>query len=213
MQRKSSIILAYLPDATSVPASVLSAVEQRLPYARRMRLPADAGGRRQSLCGLGLAAWLVRRTDPASELRWQFAESGRPSIAGAPDFSISHTRALVACALSTAGAVGLDVEHRADVRAGQLRLLPRAREALTTQEAAQLWTQQEAQMKWAGLGMRQWASQGCGVARAVAGGARCASLQLHLPGGYLGTIACQWQERPPITTVISAEAWSNELSR
>jgi 4'-phosphopantetheinyl transferase len=104
--------------------------------------------------------------------QWRFvrAESGRPSVpaeltGGRPiSFSLSHTRGLVACAVSAGAAVGVDAEVAP--RRGNLDRV--ARQACSTDERAQLlalapadrarrfldlWTLKEAYLKARGVGI------------------------------------------------------------
>lgn len=74
-----------------------------------------------------LAHALLRQTLASSGSHaaadWQFTtdDRGRPGLAnGQLVFSLSHTRGLVACAVSTAGQVGLDVEAVRPISAAQI---------------------------------------------------------------------------------------------
>lgn len=71
--------------------------------------------RRRTLAGL----WLLdhglraRGFDDGALARLGFSADGRPEIDGGPPFNISHSEALVACAIAPEGAaIGLDVEAR-----------------------------------------------------------------------------------------------------
>lgn len=105
-------ILAYTRLPLQAPRELLGRCAAALPYARRLRL---RGGERlqwQSLAGLGLACWLLRRATGrelhAAQLRCP--RGAAPCLPGAPSFSIAHAGDWVACALAPAGAVGLDLE-------------------------------------------------------------------------------------------------------
>ena len=87
------------------------------------RLAADRfyfeSGRRQALITRALVrAVLSRYCDVAPEA-WRFVrdDRGRPHVApemrvaGVPEFNLSHTAGLIACAVTGARAVGADVEH------------------------------------------------------------------------------------------------------
>jgi 4'-phosphopantetheinyl transferase len=116
---------------------------------------------------------LLRRTlsdlEPVTPPRdWLFATlpSGKPSVADRPDldFSLTHTRGLVACAVTRKGAVGIDAET--DQRAIEVDLLmrdvcsPGERRDLATREGTDktsrfldFWTLKEAFLKAGGLGI------------------------------------------------------------
>ncbi|MEE4012285.1 4'-phosphopantetheinyl transferase superfamily protein [Roseibium sp. FZY0029] len=99
---------------------------------------------------------------------WQFASlaSGKPAVAGRPDldFSLTHTRGLVACAATKEGAIGIDAET--DQRAIEVDQLmrdvcsPGERRDLSTREGSDktsrfldFWTLKEAFLKAGGLGI------------------------------------------------------------
>jgi phosphopantetheinyl transferase len=115
----------------------------RLPYARRLALESrDREARRASLGGTALlfeAAGRLGFDDVGSgELR--FPEGAKPSVAGGPYFSISHTARRVACAASRDCDIGLDHEEFAGAQApARLRH----------------WTAVEATLKAAGAGLRR----------------------------------------------------------
>ena len=88
-----------------------------LPPAYRGRLDRmrSIEARRRTLAGL----WLLdhglraRGFDDGALARLGFSVDGRPEIDGGPAFNISHSEALVACAIAPDGsAIGLDVEVR-----------------------------------------------------------------------------------------------------
>ncbi|HZF14383.1 MAG TPA: 4'-phosphopantetheinyl transferase superfamily protein [Steroidobacteraceae bacterium] len=130
---------------------------QSLPYAKRQaveRAPEPAAI--ATLAGIDLlaqgAAALRGVGLDASVLK--FPEGGKPAWPGGPAFSISHTAAWVACAVSATLTVGLDIENPARVRREILRRIASARE-LALHEArpqglAVLWTRKEAVLKAAG---------------------------------------------------------------
>ena len=117
-----------------------------------------------------LAHALLRQTLASSGSHaaadWQFTtdDRGRPGLAnGQLVFSLSHTRGLVACAVSTAGQVGLDVEAVRPISAAQI-----ADDFFSPEEQRQLellgapaaalrffdcWTLKEAYLKARGLGI------------------------------------------------------------
>jgi phosphopantetheinyl transferase len=114
----------------------------RLPYARRLELESCAPGtRRLSLAGIALLLDAGRRLGcGAVEPRaLHFPQGGKPSIAGGPFFSISHTARRVACAASRDCDVGLDHEDYAGEEAPA---------------HLEHWTAVEATLKAAGAALR-----------------------------------------------------------
>jgi 4'-phosphopantetheinyl transferase len=148
-------------------ATLLNAAERE--RQARFRFPAD---RHLFLVTRALLRTVLSRYAPVQPQDWQFANNshGRPRIAGgdpslaALNFNVSHTRDLVAVAITLAPAVGVDVE---DLRAGPvdtavanryfapqealaLRALPEARQGERFHE---YWTLKEAYVKAQGLGL------------------------------------------------------------
>jgi phosphopantetheinyl transferase len=130
----------------------------RLPAAKRARVdrlrePAD---RAATLLGIRLldAALAARGVDDAVG-RLLYPARGRPSLPGGPEFSISHARGLVACAIAD-DPIGLDLERRDAVRPTQLRLVldadERAAVAGGALDATDAWVMKEAVLKAAGRG-------------------------------------------------------------
>ena len=91
-------LLKYLPEASR----------------NRLLLISNTGNRNRSLLGELLARNLLCRQTGLknSSLIFQFAEKGKPSLAGFPDihFNISHSGDRVACAVAGSD-VGIDVER------------------------------------------------------------------------------------------------------
>ncbi len=128
-----------------------------LPYAKRQSIErASDASATATLAGIDLiahgAAALRGIELDASVL--EFPEGGKPVWPGGPGFSISHTAALVACAVSASLAVGLDIEEPARVRRELLRRIA-SNDELDLYESrpqglAVLWTRKEAVLKAAG---------------------------------------------------------------
>lgn len=120
-----------------------------------------------------LAHALLRRTlnllEPATDARsWQFdvEGTGKPRISGRPDldFSLTHARGLVACAVTNAGIVGVDAEteqRRVDIdllTGGVCSLSEQEELARLTGHARlsrflDLWTLKESFLKATGMGV------------------------------------------------------------
>lgn len=132
------VLHAALPagDVADGAASLLS----RLPYARRLELERrDARGRLASLAGIELArAGAARLRGRAVDLAClRFPSGGKPRLEGGPWFSVTHSAARVAVAVSDRCEVGLDLEEGASHRT-----------------ALERWTATEAALKAVGAGLR-----------------------------------------------------------
>jgi hypothetical protein len=124
-----------------------AALLARLPYARRLELERrNPAARTASLAGTALvltgAARLRGVPVAADELR--FEPGSAPCLAGGPWFSVSHSPARVAVALSTRARVGLDLEEAAAVTVV----------AGTFAGSLARWTAIEATLKACGLDLR-----------------------------------------------------------
>lgn len=98
---------------------------------------------------------------PATALGTLYRDAlGKPRLPARPDFSISHSGTVVACAMSDAHPVGLDVEQLRAYELDDFRACLRPDELLalrgTTHAASafcQLWTQKESFVKAKGVGL------------------------------------------------------------
>jgi 4'-phosphopantetheinyl transferase len=154
--RMNQVILAYSRLPRQLPATVRALWRARLSPARAARLSADARVQSQSLLGVALACRLLssasgRRVEPG-ELR--YTENGKPHASGLPQFSIAHAGAWVLCALSSDGAIGVDIEPLAP-RAALPRWLTvfdieERAAARSARAALSIWTTKEAALKAAG---------------------------------------------------------------
>lgn len=139
------VLHAALPGGDD--AGLAAALLAQLPYGRRLELERrDAAARFASLAGIALvlagAARLCGR--PAGVAQLRFPQDGKPSLAGGPWFSVSHSGRRVAVAVSECSEVGLDLEEvpaDASVRS-------RGRGSL------ERWTATEAALKAVGAGVR-----------------------------------------------------------
>ena len=145
----------------AVPSQLVESLEAewlpRLPAPkaaaiRRLRVVAD---RNASLLGIALlgaaCAELGAEFDPAA---LEYPDYGKPQLRGGPNFSISHTRGLVACAAAASGRVGLDIETSGSVtaRVAERILSPGERAAVErgVLSSTDAWVMKEAVVKLAG---------------------------------------------------------------
>jgi 4'-phosphopantetheinyl transferase len=142
---------------------------------------------------------------------WQFTkdERGRPGLAnGQLVFSLSHTRGLVACAVSTVGQVGIDVEAVRPIEAAQIAddfFSPEERrqfESLGTQAAAlrffDYWTLKEAYAKAIGAGLDLPLNA---TSFTVAGGTIDASFRTGSPAAACALFAAGEQYRLAVAAI------------
>ena len=129
----------------------LESLAARLPYARLQSLDAAPHARVASLTGIALAMQALRdlleREVSPSALR--FPAGGKPYMPGAPDFSVSHSGALVACAAAWHGVVGLDIESDPRDEEISLRAVCSDTEMTWAREAGtrSVWVRKEAALK------------------------------------------------------------------
>jgi 4'-phosphopantetheinyl transferase len=158
-----------------------------LPYAKRQAVErASEAAAVATLAGIELmahgAAALCGAELDASVL--EFPDGGKPTWPGGPGFSISHTAALVACAVTTDLAVGLDIEDPSRVRRELLRRIASDAELerfeSQPQGLAVLWTRKEAVVKAAGASVFDAAA-----VAVEAGSARFRGKRWYYAGGDL----------------------------
>lgn len=140
------------------------------------RLAADRfyfeSGRHQALITRALVRVVLSRYCEVLPEEWRFVrdERGRPHVApdirpaGLPAFNLSHTRGLIACAVTGAAAIGADVEHVEERRtslnianryfaiteSAALGALPREQQ---TDRFFHYWTLKESYIKARGKGL------------------------------------------------------------
>lgn len=139
------VILAYSQLQGALPAAQRERLRAQLPYARRLRLPIDAGRQSQTFLGLALACRLLGAAAgrPVAPAELRFARSGKPCVPGCPEFSIAHAGDWVLCALAADGPIGIDVEATATAGSNEA--------ALAT------WAAREATIKAAGATLAELA--------------------------------------------------------
>jgi 4'-phosphopantetheinyl transferase len=126
-----------------------------LPPPRRMQIGAwpDTPSRHRSLLGSRLLTLGMRRLgygdDALATLR--YPTNSRPTLALPVSFSLSHCDGRIVCALSTQGAVGIDVEALGGLIAGDFHLYLSAAERAwagrSTRRFYSVWTRKEAVAK------------------------------------------------------------------
>lgn len=139
----------------SVPAGLEAQWLQDLPLARRAQISAwtDARARHRSLIGSRLLAHGLRRLGFAGDVlaTLQYPPQSRPRLALPVDFSLSHDDGRVVCAISTQGAIGIDVEAVGPLIAQDFHLYLSAAERAWAGRSARrfysVWTRKEAVVK------------------------------------------------------------------
>ena len=126
-----------------------------LPPARRTQISAwpDGQARHRSLIGSRLLAHGLPRLgfsgDVLATLR--YLPQSRPTLAVPVDFSLSHCEGRIVCALSTQGAVGIDVEALGGLVAEEFQLYLSAAERTWAGRSSRrfysVWTRKEAVAK------------------------------------------------------------------
>lgn len=139
------VLHAALPceEGAGLAASLLA----QLPYGRRLELERrDAAARLASLAGtaLVLAGASRLRGRPMDVAQLRFPQGHKPSFAGGPWFSVSHSGRRVAVAFSERSEVGLDLED----------LLPHGSAPGRGLDSLARWTATEAALKAVGAGVR-----------------------------------------------------------
>lgn len=188
--------LWYTTFAPELPPAAFAALVARLPPAWQHKVwsrqrPASRYG---TLFGsLLLQRVLHRQPQPYSLAQVQHTPDNRPYLAGAPfDFNISHSGTYVACALSFAGRVGLDLEHRTRTNIAAFEPHFEVAEWASVQAAPdparqfyRLWTQKEAVAKADGRGLNIPLSAIClSPGQAVLEGTRWYLQEVTLAGAY-----------------------------
>ena len=126
-----------------------------LPLARRTQIRGwpDAQARHRSLIGSRLLALGLQRIGFAGDVLASlcYPSQSRPTLALPVDFSLSHGEGRIVCALSTQGAVGIDVEALGGLVAGDFQLYLSAAERAWAGRSSRrfysVWTRKEAVAK------------------------------------------------------------------
>lgn len=129
-------------------------------------LPQGAGRQEEHYAGWALLRrellelGLTTPSETVEELMARARKCGRgkPYLPGGPEFSISHSRGVIGCAVG-GGPVGLDIERVRAFTPGMIKKICTPGELLLTGEddslLTQLWTCKESYMKLTGLGFAQ----------------------------------------------------------
>lgn len=122
-----------------------------------------------------------------------FDKNRKPHCPGLPDFNISHSHELVACAVADEGNVGIDVEQVRELKTDFGRILTPREQAAVQAEPDRFfdfWTQKEAVIKADGTS-GVWSMEEVSLTRHTAGfrNRQWHLTPLSLPDGYAGCIA------------------------
>ncbi len=152
-------IYVYYTELRAVPDEAIAAL---VTAEDRERLTPTMVERRRSeyLAGRALLRYAVadRTGRAASALRIEVAANGKPTFAGGPHVSLSHSGDIVVCAVASA-AVGIDVEVAPprDIQAVAERYFTEAEnrwlEGADRQRFRMLWVLKEAYLKALGIGL------------------------------------------------------------
>jgi 4'-phosphopantetheinyl transferase len=164
---------ASLDEAAIATAVSALSAEERAQFAR-FHFPHDA--RDYAAAHALLRTVLSRKSDRRPE-SWRFdkAPHGKPFLldegGGSPSFSLSHTRGMVACAVTSGIDVGVDVEsvdrevNVLDIAArffsvSEAQMLARLDPTSRRERFFDLWTLKEALAKATGVGLSESLAQG-----------------------------------------------------
>jgi hypothetical protein len=141
------VLILHAPLAGAVEDVRADALLMRLPYARRLELVRrEPAARLASLAGVALALEGASRLHgrPVMPGQLEFPVGGKPGLAGGPSFSIAHSAARVAVAVSADCEVGLDLED----------VIANAHDEASALRRLQRWTAIEAALKAVGNGLQ-----------------------------------------------------------
>lgn len=149
------MIVLYTTLNASCEALWANAPADTTPPAYRQRIDSmkSPAARARTCLGLALvASGLARLGHDASAIeRIGFDAGGRPTLAGGPSFSISHSQQLVACAIADDQIVGLDVEQRReDISLRLAQRMTDGQEAGQALDFFDAWCAREATVKATG---------------------------------------------------------------
>lgn len=101
---------------------------------------------------------------PAWDLEFCYREQHKPTVKNAPDydFSYSHTRSAILCAITEAGKIGADIEGLREApynimkkvfHADEIEYAENGNPSLKNQRFFEIWTRKEAYTKYLGIGL------------------------------------------------------------
>ena len=191
-----SLLVLTLPEIELAPDRVAAWLAE-LPAARQHALQHldDRVAIARSVLGSRLLrVGLPRFGHAVSALQTlSYPASGKPQMDLPLDFSISHCQGLIVCALSDAGPVGVDVEPLGPLSAEAFTLyLGAAERAWAGADPLRfytLWTQKEAVIKAAGLGLRELGEVRIEGEQAFLDGGIWETQRLPLGEGYIAHLA------------------------
>ena len=155
-------------DEAAIAADVSMLSADEIAQYRRFHFARDA---RDYAAAHALLRTMLSRDSARAPCDWQFEKTpaGKPFLrnagaTGGASFSLSHTRGMVACAVTTDADVGIDVEgidrmvHASDIATrffapSETAALARLAPEIRTRRFFDLWTLKEALIKATGLGL------------------------------------------------------------
>jgi 4'-phosphopantetheinyl transferase len=148
-------VSVLITSAFELPPALEAQWMAGLPLARRTQIGAwpDPQARHRSLIGSRLLSHGLHRLGfPGKVLgTLRYAPQSRPTLALPVDFSLSHCEGRIVCALSTQGAVGIDVEALGGLLAEDFQLYLSAAERAWAGRSSRrfysVWTRKEAVAK------------------------------------------------------------------
>lgn len=191
-----SLLVLTLPEIELAPDRVAAWLAE-LPAPRQHALQQldDRVAIARSVLGSRLLrVGLQRCGHPVSALQTlTYPTGGKPQLALPLDFSIAHCDGLIVCALSAAGPVGIDVEALGPLSAEAFTLYLGAEErawaGADPLRFYTLWTQKEAVIKAAGLGLRELGEVRIDGAQAWLDGGSWQTQRLAVGDGYVAHLA------------------------
>lgn len=191
-------LLVRFTEETALPAGLEAEWLSGLPATRRAQLAgvAQAPDRHRSLIGSRLLRDGLRHlgfaADSLAGLR--YAPHGKPSLDVPVAVSFSHCQGLIACALSTDGPVGVDVEPVGSLTAAEfphfLGADERAWAGDDPRRFCSLWTRKEAVVKAAGSsGLAQLHAVRLDRDGASFAGSRWHTMPIEMACGFVAHVA------------------------
>jgi len=182
-------------------------------YRERLAGMQSDAARARTRTGIRLLAYTLKAIgEPAGALAAiGLSASGRPRIEGVPEFSISHSDALVACAIAddnTGRCVGLDVEARRPIDVSRMARLMSAQERCVVADEPtrffDFWCAREATVKASGrVGLKRIREIELGTDHARLDGHSWPIAALALAPGYAACLASDEAfETPRIEQVV-----------